>query len=327
MIKKVLQIGTLALTLAWAASVAQAQESEIVASLDRLEGRVDVIQAETGRTIQGRNGLLLRTGDTVVTLKKARATLKFRDGSEVRLFPASRFVIQGVRESRTRQRAFTFRLFMKVGSFWGNFVRQRQVAQIAMPTATIGIKGTTLRAVERNNKARVALTEGLIEVRNERGAIDLTPGQRLTDFTRTDDLATKLEDIPLKIDLKSQKRELTFPRGQAEEVFVSLQLVDIKTGREINRPGKIYFRSNYDRITYPPVAELNQRGAARLPLLFAPPEISDDKLEGNIFVWALIDEEFGDDTAEGRILFTFPVRGGKERIRVEAETGDGKRVN
>ncbi len=325
MIRKILQIGTAAAILGLLAAPALAQDEEIVASLDRLDGRASVLQAETNRTVQARNGLLLKDGDTVITEAKSRVTIRFRDGSEVRLFPKSQFVIQATRESATKERSFSYRLFLKLGALWGQFVPQRRVATVGMPTATIGIKGTALRAVHRD-KSRVALTEGLVEVSNDRSTVELQPGKRLTDFTATDDLATKVEDIPFKVDIKSEKRSLTFPQNQPEEVFVSLQLIDIKTGAEVHRAGKVYFRSNYGRITYPPVSELNQRGFTRVPLVFSPPEPADDKLEGNVYVWALIDEEDADDTVEGKILFTIPVLSSKERIRVEAETGEAKRM-
>jgi hypothetical protein len=326
MIRKVLQSGALASIVLLFGTMAMAQTSEIVASLARLEGRAQVVVGATNRTVQGRNGLLLKAGDTVITKEKSRVTVKFRDGSEVRLFPRSQFVIQATKESKTKERTFSYRLFLKLGSIWGQFVPQRQVASIRMPTATIGIKGTTLRAVYRNKKSRVALTEGRVEVTNQRSKVDLVPGKRLPDFTATDDLTKIVEDIPFKVDIKSEKRKLEFSNNQPEEVFVSLQLIDIKTGAEVHRAGKVYFRSNYGRIAYPPVSNLNQRGFMRVPLIISPPEPTDDKLDGNVYVWAVIDEETADDTAEGKILFTIPVRSGKERIRVESDTGEGKRV-
>ncbi len=327
MIRKALQSGALASIVLLLGTMAYAQNSEIVASLDRLEGRAQVIVAETNRRVTGRNGLLLKDGDTVITKAKSRVTIKFRDGSEVRLFPKSQFVIQAIKESRTKQRAFSYRLFLKLGSIWGQFVPQRQVASIRMPTATIGIKGTTLRAVHRNGKGRVALTEGRVVVSNDGSKVELLPGKRLPDFTSDDDLTKLVEDIPFKVDIKSEKRELKFSRNQPEEVFVTLQLINIKTGAEVHRAGKIYFRSNYGRIAYPPVAALDQRGFTRVPLVISPPELGDDKLEGSVYVWALIDEEDADDTVEGKILFRIPVRSGKERIRIESKTGEGRRVN
>ena len=326
MMNKTLRWGVMAALLFGFVGTAFAQKEEVVASLDRLDGRVQVVQAESGKTIQGRNGLLLKAGDTVVTRAKTRVTIKFRDGSEVRMFPDSQFVIQNIKESQTKTRSFSYKLFLKVGSIWGKFTPQRNLAEIKVPTATIGIKGTALRATHRNDKSRVALTEGLVEVSNNRGAVNLTPGKRLDNFTRTDDLRKKVQDIPYKIDIKSDKQNLKFSRDKAEEVFVTLQMVDIKKGSEVRRAGKVYFRSNYDRIVYPPEANLNQRGFARVPLKILPPETTDDKLDGNIYVWALIDEETADDTAEGRILFTFPVKTGKEKIQVEADSGEGRKV-
>lgn len=326
MTRKVLQFFAAATLLGLFSATALAQDDGIVASLDRLDGRAQVLQAETNRTVQGRNGLLLKDGDTVTTEDKSRVTIKFRDGSEVRLFPNSQFVIQASQESTTKERSFSYRLFLKLGSLWGQFVPQRRVATIGMPTATIGIKGTALRATHRD-KSRVALTEGRVEVSNERSKVDLTAGKRLSEFSATEDLATKVQDIPFKVDIKSEKRDLSFPQNQPEEVFVSLQLIDIKTGAEVHRAGKVYFRSNYGRITYPPVANLNQRGFTRVPLVFLPPEPTDDKLDGSVYVWALIDEETADDTVEGKILFSIPVRSAKERIRVESKTGEAKRMN
>jgi len=325
-IKTLSRIGAALAALLLLTSVAAAQQAEVVANLGRIQGRVIVIEGVTQREVQGRQGLLLRQGDTVRTEEGAKATIKFRDGSEVRLFPKTNFLIQGAKESRAGDRSFKFDFRMKLGALWALLVPQRQPATIGTSTATIGIKGTTLRVVERDDKARVALTEGSVEVSNERGTIELEPGKRLTDFTRSDDLATKVQDIPLKLDMKSEKQQLQFSGNQPEEVFVTVQLIDLKTRRQVPRSGPVYFRSNYDGITYPPTAELDQRGFLRVPLQIAPPGAADSELNGNIYVWAVLDQEEADDTAEGRVLFTFPVSTAPERIRVESQTGEGRRA-
>jgi hypothetical protein len=307
------------------ASGAWAQEAEIIASLQRIDGPVTVVQAVNKETVQGRNGLLLRGGDTVITGVAGRATVKFRDGSEIRLFPNTNFVVEA-KEQKGSERVFTVNLLMKAGSFWGNFVKRRQVANISTPTATIGIKGTTLRVVERDGQARVALTEGLIAVSNDREQVDLQPGQRLPDFNRTDSLADKVQAIPFKLDLRSDQKKLEFRTGQPEEVFISIQIVDLKSGSPVRRSGAIYLRSNYEKIQYPDRATLDERGFARVALQVLPPEPADAELNGNVYVWALLDNEQADDTAEGRILFTIPIPSGQERIRVESQTGESKRV-
>jgi len=317
----------LAGVLAFGATGALAQQPEdIIASLQNLTGEVQVVQKTTGATVPGRVGLLLHAGDTIVTTDQARATIKFRDGSEIRLFQNTRFVLQGAKESAGSNRSFKLDLLLRVGSLWGNFVKQRQTAKLTGPTATVGIKGTTLRFTERDNKGRVALTEGLIDVSNEVKTVELQAGFRLTEFTRSDDLAQKIQPIPYKVDIKADKRQLTFEKNQPETVFVNLQLIEIATGREVARSAKIYLRSNYERITYPPAAQLNERGFTRVALTFAPPEPSDTSLNGSVFVWAVVDQDDADDVGEGRALFTIPVPSGKERIRIEAEKGETQRV-
>ena len=301
-----------------------AQRKDIIASLQRISGQVSVKQVRTRKTIRGRNGLLLRTGDTVVTARRARTTIKFRNGSEIRLFPRSEFQVKAT-ERKGKKRTFRFSLFSKVGAFWGRFVKRRQVANIRTPTATIGIKGTVLRVVDRDGKARVALTEGLIDVSNDRETVELRPGKRLTEFTSSDTLADKIQDIPLQLDMKSQKRNLEFLNKQTEEVFVTIQLVNIKTGRIINRSGPVYLRSNYDKITYPAEAVLNERGFLRVLVQFARPGKSDAKLNGNVFLWAVMDQEDADDVSEGRLKFTIPVPAGADKYRIPSDTGEVKR--
>ena len=301
-----------------------AQNEEVVATLMRTEGAVQVLPAKAQAPVKGRNGLLLKAGDTVVTDKEARATIKFRDGSEIRLFPNTNFLVES-KEAEGGERFFKLNLFMKAGGIWGNFVKQKQIAQIGSPTATIGIKGTTLRLTDRDGQARVALTEGLIEVKNDRSTVEVQPGKRLSSFSRSDELSKKLEDIPYRLDMQSEKQQLAFEAGKAEEVYINVQLVDIKSGAAVTRPGLVYLRSNYDRITYPAKVSLDARGFARVALKIAPPEAIDAALNGSVYVWAVIDQEDADDTSEGRILFKIPVPAGKERVKVDSKTGTTKK--
>ena len=317
MINRIIKQSVLLLLLTSLAPMAWAQSAQIVASLHRLKGKVRVVQQEGGATITARDGLLLRNGDTVVTEEAANATIKFRDGSEVRLFQKTRFRIESEEKGKGKNRTFASKLFMKAGSFWGNFVKRRQVARISTPTATIGIKGTTLRVGENNGKARVALTEGLIDVGNEAKTVELRPGKRVKPFSAREDLTTKIEDIPYKLDVTSEKSRLQFIQNQSEEIFLNVQLVEVKSGREVRRAGALYLRSNYDNISYPVEPKLDQRGFARVTLVMTPPKPVDAKLNGNVFVWAVLDEEDADDTGEGRILFTIPVPPSQEKRTVD----------
>lgn len=319
---RVLLVGLLACLLATAA---WAREAAIIASLQRVQGQVSVQTLAKNQTLQGRNGLLLHAGDTVMTGAQARATIKFRDGSEIRLFPKTHFVVKA-KERKGTGRFFNINLIMRFGSFWGHFVKQRQVANINTPTATIGIKGTTLRVVERDHRERVALTEGLIGVNNATSQVDLHPGQRLPGFSRTDTLPDKVEPIPNKLDLRSDQSELAFPNGHPVDVYITVQLVNIKTGQAVRRAGPLYLRSNYDKIEYPSSARLDQQGFARVTIRVKPPEPADASLNGNVYVWAVLDQESADDTSAGRILFHIPVPPGQEHIRVESRNGQSQRM-
>jgi hypothetical protein len=57
-----------------------------------------------------------------------------------------------------------------------------------------------------------------------------------------------------------------------------------------------------------------------------PPEPADADLNGNVYVWAVMDQEQADDTAEGRILFNIPIPSSQERIRAESKTGETRRT-
>jgi hypothetical protein len=102
--------------------------------------------------------------------------------------------------------------------------------------------------------------------------------------------------------------------------------VDIKSGGPVTRSGPVYLRSNYDKIEYPSQASLDQRGFARVAIKVLPPEPADADLNGNVYVWAVMDQEQADDTAEGRILFNIPIPSSQERIRAESKTGETRRT-
>ena len=306
-----IQVSFLALFLAlvvWMqpAVVRAADEAEIVATLERISGPVNVMHQDDTKVINGRNGLLLKSGDTVSTGPQGQATIKFRDGSELRVFPNTTFRVDQIKESQAKSRNFRYNMNMKLGAVWGNFARQRQSVEIKTPTATIGIKGTTLRVAERNDHAQVSLTEGAIDVSNDKGTLALTPGKQLTTFSRKDDLAGKVQDIPLKLTLKADVDKLTFDKGQAAQAKVIIQLVDVKRGENAARSGPIYLRSNYDRVNFPAQVTLDDKGYARMTLTFDAPQPSDAALEGNIYVWAVMDRESDADVGEGRLLFSFP---------------------
>ena len=67
---------------------------DAVATLYSSTGVVEVTLSKSMRTTQGREGLLLYERDLVRTGVDGKATILFRDGSEIRLFENTEFQIQ-----------------------------------------------------------------------------------------------------------------------------------------------------------------------------------------------------------------------------------------
>ncbi|MDH4120703.1 MAG: FecR family protein [Deltaproteobacteria bacterium] len=308
-----------------AAALAEEPKGDIVATLDRIQGSVKIIKGDDKKVISGRDGLLLRNGDTIITSKESQATLKFRDGSEFRLFPNSQFKVEQVKEAGDG-RGFKYDLSVQAGSIWGTMVRQKNPASIRTRTATIGVKGTTLRVVERDEKTSVALTEGEVEVKNGRDSVTLKPGNQVKGVAANDRLSSKVEPIPFKLDVKSEKRDLDFAQGNAEEAFVVIQLVNVKSGTNVTRSGPVYLRSNYDRASFPGQVVLNEQGFARVAVRFGTPEAAHEDLKGTIYVWAVMDREDDTDIGEGVVMFRFKTPGDKSRLRIDANSGEPKKM-
>lgn len=111
--------------------------------------------------------------------------------------------------------------------------------------------------------------------------------------------------------LASQTLVLRFQGRKPLEVWIEVQLLVVRTGENVNRRAPLYFSSDYDGIVFPSQAKLDARGFARLKLIIAPPSLAGHRrLQGRITVWVLIDEEDGDDTLEGKLVFSYAMGGG-----------------
>ncbi|MBF0286585.1 MAG: FecR domain-containing protein, partial [SAR324 cluster bacterium] len=159
-----------------------------IASLGETEGFVEVIPARDKKSVAAKDGFLLYVGDVIKTQSDGEASVIFRSGSEIRLFEDTEFIVDGAKELSSEERSFDYKLSMKAGALWGNFVRGRQKTKINIGIATIGVKGTVFRLRDGNEKASLSVTEGKILVENEMSSITLEAGKRLNAFTKTDNL-------------------------------------------------------------------------------------------------------------------------------------------
>lgn len=294
---------------------------EAVASIKHIKGAVDVNRDQ--KTISARTGLILHDQDLIVTYRKSKVTIIFRDGSEIRLFANTKFLIERSEETSHGPRRFLNNFKLKLGSFWGKFSKNQQQTVIKTPTATAGIKGTTVALSERNGKFNVSLSSGLVEVKNEMETLDLTPGKRVRNITANSTIRDKVEELPYQIHIVPDQNKLDIPqRGKEKEIFFTVQLISKITNKNVQRSGDIYISLETDKIIFPQNLALNPRGYARVRAVVKPFEQKDYK-NGVIEIFALMDGEEFMDTGAGRTVLTYdPPSRKRKTLKIDASSGD-----
>jgi len=293
-----------------------------VATLSKVVGKVDVILAKNQRMTLARNGLLLYAKDLVKTGNDGKATLLFRDGSEIRLFESTEFLIESAKEAPTKKRSFRYKLRMKKGAFWGMLKRGRQNTTLSTPTATIGVKGTALRVTELDNgSATIALTEGSIEVRNGASMVKLTPGKWLRNIQRMDDLKQRVTDIPNKLYVSAERDTIDFSKDSGNPLYITIQMGSADGVKNIKRGGPVYLKHNYYNLRMPAQVILNGDGFVRFPIYFEAPRKTDANFDGRIIIRAVMDGKAYTDVGEGSVILKVSDLKTTRKFRIDVETG------
>lgn len=294
---------------------------EAVASIKNLIGSVDIQRNDN--VIAGRTGLILHDQDLVVTNDASKVTIIFRDGSVIRLFQNTKFLIEKSDESQNGSRRFLNNFILKLGSFWGKFTKNRQETVISTPTATLGIKGTIVSLYERKNLLDVSLAEGLVSIRNQHETIDLQAGKMAANITSTGPIKNKIRELPYQVTIRPDSDKLDIPEaGKTSEIFFTLQIVDIKTNKNVHHDGEVYISLNHDKIEFAPGIRLNSRGYARVSATVLPFEQKDYK-DGYIEIIALMDGEEYLDISAGMTVLSYDLPGAKQKtLKIDASTGD-----
>ena len=136
---------------------------DAVATLYSSTGVVEVTLSKSMRTTQGREGLLLYERDQVRTGVDGKATILFRDGSEIRLFENTEFQIQEAGE-----RSFRRKLFLSFGAFLSNFFDRSDHTVIETPHFQLKPEGTSFHVQALKEQGSVALFSGKLLVQNVR---------------------------------------------------------------------------------------------------------------------------------------------------------------
>ena len=293
---------------------------DAVASFGKMDGNVQVLRE--ARKIPGRLGLILNDQDVVVTGRSSKVTIIFRDGSEIRLFQDSRFVIEKSQEEASGERRFMYNFKLKLGSFWGRFTKGRQKTQIETPSATIGIKGTNLAMAYAKGKVNVSLSEGLVSVENEDHSYNLQAGNRLQGVKRKGGIKDKMSAMPYRVTLKADKSKIEIPeKGETEEIFFTVQLIEVKTRKNLHRKGDVYITLDNDKFDFPERVQLNKRGYARVRAVVRPFQKADYK-NGQLEIFAVMDGKQAMEVAAGETLLTYNIPKKIMRtIRVDMSSG------
>ena len=292
---------------------------DVVASIKDLRGEIEI--ERNNNRLSARNGLILYDNDTVITGENSRVTIVFRDGSTIRLFAKTRFLIERSIESRKGSRKFLHNFILKLGSFWGRFSKKYQNTTIRTPTATAGIKGTIVSMVERNASLDVSLTTGAVTLQNDNETVALKPGQIARNVTRRGSIGDKIKDLKYELVFKADDAEVRIPEsGDAVEVHFTLQMVRKSISKNAARTGPVYISHEFDNIRFEPNIQLNNRGYARIKATILPFQ-DRDSLRETITITAVMDGESFIDVDAGQTSMTFIQTGkGSKTIKIDVNS-------
>lgn len=150
------------------------------AALAAFEGSVEIQRSgEVRRDRVASAPVSLAVGDQVHTYRKGKATIRFREGSEVTLGPHSVFIVEEDQPGRISLR-------LMIGKLWANVSKLRgREFEVRTPVAVAAVRGTEFFVDVRSARESVIeLFSGSLAVDHARGdGILLSPGQRVEVFT------------------------------------------------------------------------------------------------------------------------------------------------
>ncbi|HEY9899987.1 MAG TPA: FecR family protein [Pantanalinema sp.] len=166
-----MRIGSLlTLMIAGWLALGQAALAAGLAHLVEIKGEVQVLSPGSADWRPGREDEELSAGDSVRTAASSEATVVRNDGTTVSLLPFAQLVIED-------EQGF----MVRAGRVWSHFTKALGAPFfIRTPDATALIRGTTLGVGYEEERSRVTVYEGLVEVRDrEERSQDVAGGFRV----------------------------------------------------------------------------------------------------------------------------------------------------
>ncbi len=320
----ILFLGLLFLALTGSGS-GWAQGTNTVATLVQLEGIIQVVEPG-GRLKVMREGQFVYAGEEVRTSTDSKVSILFRDNSRVRLYANSNFLIQEAEERPTTDRSFRFQMELKQGRLQGRFQPRRQLTRLRTPVATVGIKGTSIwLGHSTRNGTTVGLSEGLLEVENAASTLMLQPGQWIPQFVATDNLSDRVQPLPRKVLLKTEDYELPEKNNGPIKLFLSIQLIDSQSGKDIKEGGLVLLESDYPGVRMPTRVNLDRNGFLRIPILIEPPlkGMTPPEL---VRLYAIMDGPNFEDVGEGLLVLKWRIPNQTQRMLLDPVTDEFKQL-
>lgn len=268
-----------------------------IAVLSQIKGKVKAGPAK--KMVEGTNGLLLRYRQRVRTEKEGRATVFFKDGSEIRLF-ADTVLTVGARKTHNSRWA-RYRLILRSGSFWGHFVRGKNHVEISGGSMRLQLSNASIRFSKKKTRNDIAVTSGTVKVFNKSSFVKLQRGQRLYQIQKNDFMPQKVSMIPNELKLWIEPSEPVFTGTKPIELKLNMQVVRSGSDRKVERPGPVFLKGNYYNLDIPDSIRLNTDGNAAVRIKVDPPSQEDRTFEGSVTFHAIMDHSAFDDVRDGKV--------------------------
>ena len=265
------------------------------AILTQIQGKIKAGTAK--KMMEGTNGMLLRHRHRVKTDKDGKATIFFKDGSELRLFTDSELIIGA--KKRHNSRWMRYRLVLLSGSFWGHFVREKNPIEISGGTLRLQLSNASIRYSSKKTGTDISVLKGTVRVFNKISFVKLHGGQRLYKIQKNDFMPQKVSIIPNQLKLSLEPSEPVFNGDKTIELNLNLQVVRYGSDRALERPGPVHLWANYYNLKMPDSIRLNTDGNAKAKIKVAPPNSEDRTFGGSVIFHAIMDQKGFDDVRDG----------------------------
>lgn len=139
-------------------------QNGIAGQISAVKGKVTLVRSNAVPVLL-REHDPVSAGDSILTDSKSSATMRFSDGSTVRIFPNSQVVL---RSENGRWKEFLHVLLGNVRVQIEKLSGRPNPKTVTTPTAIIAVRGTIFAvAVDRTGSTRVGLEKGLLAVSNQ----------------------------------------------------------------------------------------------------------------------------------------------------------------